>query len=91
VFTVPHELNPLALTTPALFYDLLFSTTAQTLLEVAANPPTPRSRDRLALHPSHLGPEPAASSAYPLRHPRRRTRARPHAIKASSPVRPLGF
>ena len=38
VFTVPHELNPLALTTPALFYDLLFSTTAQTLLEVAANP-----------------------------------------------------
>ena len=38
VFTVPHELNPLALTNPALFYDLLFSATAQTLLEVAANP-----------------------------------------------------
>ena len=36
--TVPHELNPLALTNPALFYDLLFSDTAQTLLEVAANP-----------------------------------------------------
>jgi hypothetical protein len=38
VFTVPHELNPLALTSPAVFYDLLFSATAQTLLEVAANP-----------------------------------------------------
>jgi hypothetical protein len=38
VFTVPHELNPLALANPALFYDLLFSATAQTLLEVAANP-----------------------------------------------------
>jgi len=38
VFTVPHELNPLALSNPALFYDLLFSATAQTLLEVAANP-----------------------------------------------------
>jgi len=38
VFTVPHELNPLALTSSAVFYDLLFSATAQTLLEVAANP-----------------------------------------------------
>lgn len=38
VFTVPHQLNPLALTSPAVFYDLLFSATAQTLLEVAANP-----------------------------------------------------
>jgi ribosome modulation factor len=38
VFTVPHQLNPLALANPALFYDLLFSATAQTLLEVAANP-----------------------------------------------------
>jgi len=38
VFTVPHQLNVLALTSPAGFYDLLFSATAQTLLEVAANP-----------------------------------------------------
>ena len=33
VFTVPHELNVLALENPRLFYDLLF--TAQTLLEIA--------------------------------------------------------
>jgi hypothetical protein len=38
IFTVPHVLNPLALTSQDRFYDLLFSAPAQTLLEVAANP-----------------------------------------------------
>jgi len=38
VFTVPHELNVLALDNPHLFYDLLFDASAQTLLEVAADP-----------------------------------------------------
>ena len=38
VFTVPHELNPLALTTPRPFFDLLFKASSQTLLEVAADP-----------------------------------------------------
>jgi len=38
VFTVPHELNVLALDNPSLFYDLLFTASAQTLLEVAADP-----------------------------------------------------
>ena len=38
VFTLPHELNPLALTTPARFFDLLFEASSQTLLEVAADP-----------------------------------------------------
>ncbi len=38
VFTVPHELNPLALTTPKRFFDLLFKASSQTLLEVAADP-----------------------------------------------------
>jgi hypothetical protein len=38
VFTAPHELNPLALTTPAHFLDLLFEASSQTLLEVAADP-----------------------------------------------------
>jgi len=37
VFTVPHELNVLALENPRLFYDLLFTATAQTLLEVASD------------------------------------------------------
>jgi hypothetical protein len=38
VFTVPHELNPLALTSPKVFFDLLFEASSQTLLEVAADP-----------------------------------------------------
>jgi hypothetical protein len=38
VFTVPHELNVLALQNPREFYDLLFTASAQTLLEVAADP-----------------------------------------------------
>jgi len=38
VFTVPHELNVLALDNPSTFYDLLFTASAQTLLEVAADP-----------------------------------------------------
>ena len=38
VFTVPHELNLLALENPTLFYDLLFTASAQTLLEIAADP-----------------------------------------------------
>src|SRR5665213_624613 len=41
VFTVPHELNPLALTTPRRFFDLLFEASSQTLLEVAADPKRP--------------------------------------------------
>src|ERR1019366_162833 len=37
VFTVPHELNVLALENPSLFYDLLFTATAQTLLDIASD------------------------------------------------------
>jgi hypothetical protein len=38
VFTVPHELNVFALTSPRQFYDLLFSSASETLIEVARNP-----------------------------------------------------
>ena len=38
VFTVPHHLGPLALVNKKVFYDLLFHATAETLLEVAADP-----------------------------------------------------
>jgi hypothetical protein len=38
VFTVPHELNVLALENPRLFYDLLFTASAQTLREIASDP-----------------------------------------------------
>ena len=38
VFTVPHHLAQLALVNKKVFYDLLFHATAETLLEVAADP-----------------------------------------------------
>jgi hypothetical protein len=38
VFTVPHELNVLALTNPKQFYELLFRASAATALEIAADP-----------------------------------------------------
>ncbi len=38
VFTLPHELNPLALTSRRPLLDLLFEAVSQTLLEVAAEP-----------------------------------------------------
>ena len=38
VFTVPHQLNVFALTSPAVFYDLLFASATETLIDVARNP-----------------------------------------------------
>jgi Putative transposase/Transposase zinc-binding domain len=38
VFTVPHEMAPLAAAHPALFYNLLFQAVRETLLQVAATP-----------------------------------------------------
>jgi hypothetical protein len=38
VFTVPHELNGFARTSPAVYYNLLFAASSETLLEVSADP-----------------------------------------------------
>ena len=38
VFTIPEQLNPLALSHPRLLYNLLFRCASQTLLEIAADP-----------------------------------------------------
>ena len=38
VFTVPHQLSPLALANKRILYDLLFRASAATLLEIAADP-----------------------------------------------------
>ena len=38
VLTLPHALNPLALSNPGLVYDLLFGAASQTLLEFGRNP-----------------------------------------------------
>src|SRR5712691_8090173 len=53
VFTVPHELNLLAQDNARQFYHLLFTATAATLLEIAADP-------------KHLGrPQPLGASSLP--------------------------
>jgi hypothetical protein len=38
VFTLPHQLSPLALANKKILYDLLFRASAATLLEIAADP-----------------------------------------------------
>ncbi|MFZ1951345.1 MAG: IS91 family transposase, partial [Pseudolabrys sp.] len=38
VFTLPHELSPLALQNPRLVYSLLFRAVSETLLTIAADP-----------------------------------------------------
>ena len=38
VFTLPHELNPIAQGNPALIYRLLFNAASKTLLEFGRNP-----------------------------------------------------
>ena len=68
VFTVPHELNVLALeNAPACFTICLFTASAETACQVAADPAAPGSRDRRAQHSAHLGTEPGPSSARALR------------------------
>ncbi len=70
VFTVPHEFNVLALENPRVFYDLLFRASAETLLEVAADPRHPGAEigaisilhtwgQNLLLHPHVHGVIPA--------------------------------
>ena len=75
VFTVPHELNVLALENPRLFYDLLFTASAQTLLEIASDPEHLGAEIGVDRDPSHLGTEPAPASPHSLCHSRRRALA----------------
>ena len=85
VFTLPHELNPLALTSRRPLLDLLFDASSQTLLEVAADP------KRLGAEIGFLsilhtwGSEPAAPLPYPRRRSRRRTVGRSPALDHDQP------
>src|SRR5437764_7330766 len=72
VFTVPHELNVLALENPRLFYDLLFAASARD----RHRSQTLGRRDRHDQHPAHLGTEPASAFPHSLRHSCRWTLAR---------------
>jgi hypothetical protein len=60
VFTLPHELAPLALQNKRVVYDLLFRISAETLLEMARNPP------RLTIKPAIY---PAVGKSWPVSAP----------------------
>ena len=80
VFTLPRELAPLALQNKKVVYDLLFRASAETLLEVARDPQTPRRGDRLLQRAAHLESKTRTSPACPLRDSCRRLVARSHAL-----------
>jgi len=76
VFTLPRELAPLALQNKRLIYNLLFHSSAETLLRSLAIH-SAWSRDRLLQRAPQLEPAPAVSSPYPLCNCRRRSRTGP--------------
>ena len=80
MFTVPHELNPLARNSPARFYDLLFAASSQTLLEVAADPKRLGAEIGFLSILHSWGSERPAPSPCPLCRPRRRILPRPPAL-----------
>ena len=57
VFTLPHELAPLALQNKKIIYDLLFRISAETLLEIASDPRHLGAPDRFLQCAAHLGSE----------------------------------
>jgi len=64
VFTLPHELNPLALSNKKVVCDILFKAVSQTLLEFGSYSPGRFARVHLCA--SHLGPDPPRSLPSPL-------------------------
>src|SRR6267143_5252874 len=84
VFTVPHELTVLALDNARLFYDLLFTASAQTLLEIAADPKHLGAQIGVISILHTLGTKPVAASPHPLRHSCGRTIRRPPSMDPSS-------
>src|SRR5262249_55284300 len=80
VFTVPHELQVLALDNARLFYDLLFSASAQNLAGNRGSSPTLGRGNRCDQHSAHLGAKPVAASPHSLRHPRGWTLPRPPSL-----------
>ena len=57
--TIPSELNDPALHNPTVVYKILLDASARTLQTIAADPKHLGARDRLLLHPAHLGTKPA--------------------------------
>ena len=75
VFTVPHELNVLALGQPTSVLRSVVHRQRANLARNRSRSQTPGSRDRRHQHSAHLGTEPAPPSPHSLRHSRGRTLA----------------
>jgi hypothetical protein len=73
VFTLPHELSAVALQNKRVVYNLLLNASAQTLLEIAADPKHLGAVVGFLSVFAYVGPESAASSPRSLRHSGRRT------------------
>jgi hypothetical protein len=67
VFTLPHQLSPLALANKRFLYDLLFRASAATLLEIAADPKHLGAKIGFMERAAYVGSERPASSTRPLR------------------------
>jgi hypothetical protein len=73
VFTVPHELNPLALRQPAISFTTCVHRQRSNLARNRRRSETPGSGDRHDQHSPHLGAEPAPASPHSLCHSGGRT------------------
>ena len=85
VFTLPAPVGEIAFQNKAVVYAILFRAAAETLTTIAADPQASRRQARHDHGSPHLGPDPAPSSARPLRRARRRALARRHPLGRLSP------
>ena len=76
VFTLPHEMNPLAQGNPKAIYRLLFQAASETLQILRSGSQVARGRDRDHDGAPHLGPKPRSASARALCGQRRCARPR---------------
>ena len=80
VFTLPAPAGEIAFQNKAIVYAILFRAAAETLATIAADPRHLGAQARRHRGSPYLGPDPAASSAHPLRRARRRPLARRHTL-----------
>ena len=87
VFTLPHELNPIAQGNPALIYRLLFNAASKTLLEFGRNPRWLGGELGITMVLHTWGQNLRPAHPCPLHRHRRRLEPRPGALADSAPAR----
>jgi hypothetical protein len=84
VFTIPHEIAPVALQNPRVVYGILFRASAEALTELAADPKRLGGKIWLPGSATHMEPTTDASSACALCRSCRRTIGRWDAMEAGA-------